>query len=92
VTCAGVPHRAEIHIFARTPMTDLLSSSAMPSWADMVESEDMAPAAATKKGCTLSPGVAAELDLAANCSRDGLNLSFKSVGAGGSALGLRFGL
>jgi hypothetical protein len=61
--------------------------AAHASWADMAEEEEQvcAPSHATPSVSgrqPMSAALAAELDLAAASSRDGLNLCFKSVGAG----------
>ena len=58
---------------------EVFDATAMPSWADMVEDDNLT--AVGKPMLKGPPGanLASELDLAANNSRDGINLCFKSV-------------
>ena len=57
------------------------SAAAMPSWADLVDDEATGVVLPTVSNARpkATTSLAAELDMAANNSRDGLNLSFKSV-------------
>ncbi len=83
-TVLGIP-RGKFRLPAVIMALDF--GAAHASWADMAEEEEQvcAPSHATPSVSgrqPMSAALAAELDLAAASSRDGLNLCFKSVGGG----------